>query len=402
MAKNQKQRDAYVDDLIDHVQTYSNPRNRVPSPPTRIYGAHDDEELISAEPREPERERAPTPPWFEPRARDRDESPFQPENGIDVPALDSSVDVPEPDEKEKSRIEGYALDALAYYAPYHFYSRNHWGIYIRDYGIAYLASRFLGRTHLTPADNWALRCAHWFLYEHEYFHFQAETAASNFEALFHVQDAYYESFHDRRMAWIEEGMANARAHMHLKDHEDAQLTYSRISQFNGFASNWMKTQPAGYRDFDQWCRSSSTFKNGQTKIAERLLDLPTGYKRSPFKIAPEVLQLFHWAEHSRVPLTRVHDSSVPWLKNARMFPKHLGIQVFVYTKEHPPAHIHVEFTDGSAPVKVEWPSLNPCRGERSLTSNEKGDLKKYLKKHQSNVLNKLREVFSAPHLAAAI
>jgi hypothetical protein len=52
--------------------------------------------------------------------------------------------------------------ALAFYAPFHFYQPYQWGIYIRDFGIVYLASKFLGRRTLTTADNWVLRCAYEF------------------------------------------------------------------------------------------------------------------------------------------------------------------------------------------------------------------------------------------------
>jgi len=89
------------------------------------------------------------------------------------------------------------------------------------YGIAYLASRFLGKRILDRNDNWALRCAHWLLFEHEYFHFQTEIAATRYEILTGDRGAYGNMFFDRHASWLEESIANARAHRHLQDHEDA-------------------------------------------------------------------------------------------------------------------------------------------------------------------------------------
>ena len=123
-------------------------------------------------------DRPPPPPWFEPKQHWDDREP--PSQGDELPLLETEAEVAEPSQEERTLIETYGVDALAYYAPFHFYRRG-WGIYVRDYGIALLASRFLGKSRLAPSDNWALRCAYWFLFEHEYFHFQTELAASRYE-----------------------------------------------------------------------------------------------------------------------------------------------------------------------------------------------------------------------------
>jgi hypothetical protein len=173
MAPNTAVNDQRIADLIDQAQEYSNPTSQTPTPPSITFPplGEADELLVGEE--APQLDRAPRPPWFQPiqHIDDRDSRPAN-ENSAEVPIIDGDGEISEPSDDEKSRIGASGIDALAYYAPFHFYRRNHWGIYIRDYGIAYLASRFLGRKTLTRSDNWALRCAHWFLVEHEYFHFQ--------------------------------------------------------------------------------------------------------------------------------------------------------------------------------------------------------------------------------------
>ena len=209
-----------------------------------------------------------------------------------------------------SRIGASGIDALAYYAPFHFFRRNRWGIYIRDYGVAYLASRFLGRKTLNCSDNWALRCAYWLLFEHEYFHFQTEVAATHYEVLTDDLNAYKHLFHDGHASWLEESMANARAHRHLKDHEDVQLTFSRIEHFKGFASSWMKTQPPGYRDFDRWCKTSPAMQRGRGALTSRLHEISCYTRHQRSNVNSNVLRPYESADYSRIPVVRVHDSGI--------------------------------------------------------------------------------------------
>jgi hypothetical protein len=307
-----------------------------------------------------------------------------------------------PADDDKVNIEAYGVDALAYYAPFHFYQRSHWGIYIRDYGIAYLATQFLGRRALSRADNWVLKCAHWFLVEHEYFHFQTEVACTNYESLTHDLKAYTKLFQDAHATWLEEGMANACARQQLKDHEDGELTLARLDEFQGFASRWMKTQPPGYRDFDRWCRSASTMQQGRKAITERLHAVSGGALSPSLNLNANVLRLFYNAEYSRVPIVRIPDSGIPWLRWAKLFPKAHGLRMAVYTREHPPAHIHVEFLDGRKSVKLEWPSLTPLKGQPSISRGDESDIRIYLKLYQSAILEKLKTVFGQSALQPAI
>lgn len=308
--------------------------------------------------------------------------------------------VPAPSADEQSSINALGLDALAYYAPFHFYIRAHWGIYIRDYGIAYLASQFLGRMTLRRSDNWALRCAYWLLLEHERFHFQTEIAATRYEVLTHDTKAYERIFQDGHTAWLEEAMANASAYRELASREDGTLTFSRIEHFSGFASSWMKTQGTGYRDYDRWCRSASTMHKGRAALVAKIHEASPNFSQTV--MGGEVLRLYENAYYSRVPVIRIHDTRIPWLKSGRLFPKAHGLQVMVYTRDHPPPHIHVEFLDSDRVVRLGWPSLSPLRGEPSLSAQEERDLRTYLGAYGDNIGGKVQKVFQQPSLAHAV
>jgi hypothetical protein len=97
-------------------------------------------------------------------------------------------------------------------------------------------------------------------------------------------------------------MANARAHQHLKDHEDSQLTFVRIDHFKGFASSWMKTQPPGYRDFDKWCKTNAQMQKGQAAITSRIHEISDPLRVQ--YVGSEILLPYKQAEYSLVPIVR--------------------------------------------------------------------------------------------------
>lgn len=347
---------------------------------------------------EQELERGPQPPWFEPIEHPVDRQSRLPDD--DVPAVDDEGEVADASSDDEKQISASGIDALAYYAPFHFYRRSYWGIYIRDYGIAHLTALFTGSRMLTRTDNWALRCAYWLLFEHEYFHFQTELAATRYEVLTGDMRAYEHLFGDRHGSWLEEGMANAHAHRHCRDHEDATLSFPRIEHFRGFAASWMKTQPPGYRDYDLWCKSTQAMSKGRAALTSRLHEISGHLRHPPATVSPEVLRLYENADYSRVPVVRIHD--IPWLKSGRLFPKAHGLQVMVYTREHPPAHIHVEFLGSEKIVRLGWPSLVPLHGEPTLSAREEKYLQDYMAIYRGQIDRKVQKVFQQPSLAPTV
>ncbi len=407
--------DSYIRTLITEVQDYSRPTGQIPSPPvttTPRLGTGD--EHIASE----RLERPGIPPWFEPIEHSDDRELIDEGREEELPAIDGYCEVPEPDSAEEKKIDQEGIDALAYYAPFHFYRRRHWGIYIKDFGIVYLASRLLGRNNLSSADNWALRCAYWFLYHHEYFHFQTEIAASSYEILTGDEGAYEKFFNDSRGLWLEESMANARAYLSMSRHEDVEITFPRIELFKGFASNWMKSQPPGYRDYVTWCRGSQGMQRGRSAIIERIhytssnssvatlgsgkpTSVSVNVSAARSIIDSSIVRPFEKAEYTRIPIVRVRDSGLPSLEDSHLFPKASGIQVLVYTREHPPVHIHVLLGEERC-VRLAWPSLTPLEGDRGLSAKEMKNVNSYLKAYHDKIWHKLRTTFADPSLPRAV
>ena len=153
----------------------------------------------------------------------------------------------------------------------------------------------------------------------------------------------------------------------------------------------MKTQPKGYRDYDQWCRNSKDMHKGRSALTSKIHD--NSRYGSLRYVSSEVLRPYDNADYSRIPVVRVHNSRIPWLRSARLFPKSNGVQVMVHTHEHPPPHIHAEFLNSNNVVRIEWPSLSPLRGEPELSAREEKNLRSYLESYQDDILEKLRKVY---------
>jgi hypothetical protein len=401
-----KLNDAHIEALISEAREYSKAAREIPTPPPVVYPRFpedaDESQLLEQRGR---------PSWFEPV--EHPDGPGLHVDGLmgELPVIDTPGEILDPSEEDERQIEHNGIEALAYYAPFHFYSRTQWGIYIRDYGVAYLASQFLQRRKLTSADNLVIRCAYWLLFYHEYFHFQTEIAATNYELLTDDQKAYEKVFHDAHAHWLEESIANANAYRELSEGKDVQLTFSLIQQLKGFVSSWMKTQPPGYRDFDRWCKTKATMEKGKSELTRRLhrvsnntslnifgagehLSVSVGMRiASRDVVDPSILRPFDKSDYSMIPVTRIHDSGIPLLKSAQLFPKSFGLQLLVYTREHPPAHIHVEFPGEDNSVRLGWPSLGSLPGERHLSGSEKKNLKSYLQAHHHDVWQKVQKTF---------
>jgi hypothetical protein len=366
--------DARSEALVQDVQSYSNPTGRSPSPPADA----SPEPHSFAEPELPRQtgpDRLATPEWFVPRA---DSLVSSADNTDNVPAVSDDVRIPDVSPAEEQIISTTGVEALAYYAPFHFYQRHQWGIYIRDFGLAYLATRFLGRHTINAADNWVLRCAYEFLLQHEYSHFQAEVAVSRYELLLfqktiYLDHVYLHHFSDRHSSWLEESVANARAYQRFEHKIQTIASQSAIDQFKSFLANWMKCQPSGYRDYDRWIGRAG-LKKGRSAIAMHLHESVQHWRRGAIKNDGDIFDLFRDAEYSKIPITRVPDARLTALRSARQLPKAYGLQVSVFSNDHPPPHIHVDFLDGKTTIRVEWPSLQPLRHDRPLSHSERSNL----------------------------
>ena len=390
--------DAAVSALIGDVQSYANPTGQHPTPPIDPLGRP----FVPPPPADQSGpDRALRPAWYETGGTLRDAP--QTDND-DVPAISEELHVRQPSEAEEKSISSMGVEALAFYAPFHFYQPHQWGIYIRDFGVAYLASGFLQRRTLTTADNWVLRCAYEFLLQHEYFHFQTEVAVSRYEILkfqsglpLYLDVTYLHHFLDRQASWIEESIANARGYRDFA-RKGVGATETQIDDFKSFLAEWMKTQPCGYKDYDQWNGRAGLLK-GHSALTAHLHRSLAHWRSENIETDPAILNLYREAEYSKVPIIRIPDAAI---RSARQFPKAHGVQVSVFSNDHPPPHIHVNFRDGHGLVRVGWPSLEPLKHDRTLSSTEKWNLTTYVRLYQSKILKRVRLVFGDPKLPAAL
>jgi hypothetical protein len=196
--KSNRRIDDKISRLIDDVQSYASPQEQHPSPP--IHASPDRPPFTENPPADRMGPDHSSPPsWFERReptdvGLDEDLQDV-PEDIQDVPNVTHDIEVPLPTPAEEQELSTTGVEALAYYAPFHFYRRS-WGMYIRAFGLVTPASTFLGRRRLTIADNWVLEAANEFLLQHEYFHFQTEIAVSCYEILI-FQDAAFSIYLDQ-------------------------------------------------------------------------------------------------------------------------------------------------------------------------------------------------------------
>lgn len=74
-----------------------------------------------------------------------------------------------------------SLDAWAWYAPFHFYRADAWGIYIRESGLFELASRLVRRAQGTVSTKKLEHVAYYLLLDHELFHHTVEVACTRLQ-----------------------------------------------------------------------------------------------------------------------------------------------------------------------------------------------------------------------------
>jgi len=253
-------------------------------------------------------------------------------------------------------------DVLAFYLPFHFYKKA-WGIYVRVAGVCALAERL--RRQPGTVDTGVLDFAYRLLLEHERFHFFTEYAASRQEVVTgepcyrertHKELAGY--FQDQAAACHEEALANAHAIHACGRHDSGPLLDS--------ARAWMLTQPEGYRDFKKWLPPA--FDEGRRQAAGHMSPAQAAANRLLTSFHPAEF-LFFRVNPRRSPVRIVLDADLPWLRVAKPFPVHLGLQVHVRTNDPKPAHTHIDCPPGTPCTRYLWPELTPFPGDARLRSS---------------------------------
>ena len=150
----------------------------------------------------------------------------------------------------------------------------------------------------------------------------------------------------------------------------------------------MRRQGPGYRDFEKWV-SSARFAAGCRRASQHMLEiLPGG---SPSRSEPAEF-LFDSTRRFKAPIYLVLDASLGTA--LKPFPKAHGMRVLVHTRDHPPPHIHIDIPPGQPFSRCEWPSLQPLKGDITLSSAQRRNLDAYTAEYGSEIDQKVRAVYT--------
>jgi len=315
--------------------------------------------------------RPPIPDWIRTRRPD-EQAPGDSGHSWRIHG-DMSSPPPPPD------VNKFGPDALAFYVPFHFYTD--WGIYIRESGVKYLAFVLKGSA-LIRGDEPYLDHAESLLYHHEMWHAATEVACTRAE-LFARRSLYGEYFFNEDASVHEEALANAHA---IRWGFDGDKNAERFK-----VEKWMRRQGPGYRNFDKWIPRHSVSR-GQN-IAARFMTV--GLPRPRPKAAGAPHQFLYRGAHAyrSMSITRIVDREATDASVVRPFCREFGMQVFVYSNDHEPAHFHIKLLSNNDETRYLWPSLKPYEGNARLTGAKAKSFNKYWRRHKDDIVSKLRTVY---------
>jgi len=263
-------------------------------------------------------------------------------------------------------------DVLAYYLPFHFYRK--WGIYIRASGVAAVASM------LAKASGCSLhQCltpAYQLLLQHERFHFYTEVACSRAEvaARFAIYASY---FPDRIAAAFEEALANAHAFRVALKNQPRSMREA--------TDGWMRSLGFGYRDFFQWV-ARELHSEGRRRLGSAMIMFGSG-SGPPGPAA----FLYDRLSRTECPTYLVRDIAAASI--LKPFPKLHGLRVLVHSNDHPPPHIHLETADRRPITRLQWPTLEPMKGDPYLSSSHRRNFDAYLDSFRSDIDLRVKQVY---------
>jgi hypothetical protein len=180
--------------------------------------------------------------------------------------------------------------------------------------------------------------------------------------------------------------------------------------FINATESWMRSQPAGYRDFERYTGRRLT--RGRLVCSQHIVRFAPPLGALPLRLPSDFLfGMFGKAINASVPTYLVVDAAIAG-HVLRPFPKSNGMRVWVYTRgEHPPPHIHIETPLGN-PLRRRciWPSsehgepswswpLSMYKGDPPLESREHAKLRHYLRAYGDEIWAKLKSVYPNQHLA---
>jgi hypothetical protein len=317
--------------------------------------------------------RPPVPEWIRMRRPD-DEAPADSEHKWRIHG--SILPPPPPPD-----IDQFGPDALAFYVPFHFYGTD-WGIYIRDTGVKFLACVLKGGA-LIPGDEEYLSTAELILRHHEMWHAATEIACTRAEIIAR-RSLYRQYFAQREGCIHEEAVANAHAIRWTFDEDGAG---ERIK-----IEKWMRRQGPGYRDFGKWVTAAS-FNRGQN-VAARFMTAVLPPPAPKASGGPQQFLYRGAVSYPSMPVTRIIDPAAKDASVVRPFPRAFGLQVFVYSNDHSPAHFHIKLLSDHHETRYLWPELEPYKGDMKLTGPGAKAFGKYWQTQKDPIIARLRTVYA--------
>lgn len=311
-----------------------------------------------------------------------------PDGGDTLPVAGAKVAFPERTDGE-SVLRGYlptagvvpAIDALAFYLPFHFFLGN-WGIYIREQGLLRLAAAIgneVVRRGAAISPNVLLDFAYELLWAHEFFHFKTEVACARLNlSPPQFNAAYQHFFDDARAALDEEALANASALTDARRHRDT----TEVRIVRSCARSWMKRMGPGYADFAKF--EHARHASGRDTLVDRMAFPVLGH--------PPAMRgrlLYHDVDATHVPTYLVVDGGgVVGL--SREFTDWGPLRVWAYTNDHKPPHVHTGVGPGDPrSFRFEWPSRHNMDGAPARIVKQ---FDAYANRHANEITQKVNKI----------
>ncbi|GGM40533.1 hypothetical protein GCM10011351_28380 [Paraliobacillus quinghaiensis] len=185
---------------------------------------------------------------------------------------------------QNNKAETEGMEALAWYRSFHFTPQNNWGIYITESGIYSLASKVFYHNKLQNKHGRIfniidyVKLAYHLLLLHETYHFFTDLAATTLELSNQEKkipnyylNYFYHVYQRSANGPLEEALANAFAYTRFFDtitmNSMDSISRKKVNQsMRGF----MKNQPAGYRNFEQFITRNS-FEQANSDLVATIL-----------------------------------------------------------------------------------------------------------------------------------
>lgn len=288
------------------------------------------------------------------------------------------------------------FDTLAYYLPFHFYLKR-WGIYVKASGVLELTRCIVGRNYLYKHERWIVGFAARCLFLHEFFHHSTEVACSRLEYPIAPlwensgKDVYSSYFADRCGGSVEEALANANVARSIGRYFRNVPNPKSYDLAKQGLLKAMDDQPPPYREFRRFL-ANGPHACGRDHLIDRM------YR--PWLHGPKLSAILGSGlyfsditpDAADCPTYLVPD--VAMIRVAKPFRKGDGIQVFVHSNDHRPAHVHVEDLGGRNNFRYLWPSLAPYSQDERLPARLESVLREiYVPRHRSAIEKRIKATY---------